>query len=76
MRRPLVSVIVPNYNYARFLPKRLETILNQTYTNFEVIILDDCSSDNSKEIIEYYRKNPHTSQIVYNTHNSGSPFKQ
>ena len=76
MRKPLVSVIVPNYNHALFLPQRLETIYNQTYKNIEVIILDDCSIDNSKQIIENYRNNPLTSKIIYNTTNSGSPFKQ
>lgn len=75
---PLVSVIIPNYCHARYLDERIQSVLNQTYTNFEVIILDDCSPDNgaSKEVIERYRSNPHISQIVYNEQNSGSPFKQ
>jgi len=51
-------------------------VLNQTYQDFEVVILDDCSTDNSKEIIEQYRNHPKVSQIVYNTNNSGSTFKQ
>ena len=73
---PLVSVIVPNYNHARFLDERMESILGQTYQNFEVIILDDVSTDNSREVIEKYRNDPRVSQIVYNDENSGSPFKQ
>ena len=73
---PLVSVIVPNYNHAPFLRQRLDSIYNQTFQDFEVIILDDCSTDNSKEIIEEYRNHPKTSHIVYNKDNSGSPFKQ
>jgi len=73
---PKVSVIVPNYNHARFLERRLESILTQTYQDFELIILDDCSTDNSKEIIEKYREHPKVSQIIYNDKNSGSPFKQ
>lgn len=76
MAYPLVSVIVPNYNHARFLPERMESILGQTYQNFEVIILDDCSSDNSREVIEQYRDNPHVSKIVYNEVNTGKPFVQ
>lgn len=71
-----VSVIVPNYNHAPFLRQRLDSIFNQTYQNFEVIILDDCSTDNSKEIIEEYRNQPKTAHIVYNETNSGYPFKQ
>lgn len=72
----LVSVIVPNYNHAPFLKRRLDSIFNQTFQDFEVIILDDCSTDNSKEIIEEYRSRPQISHIVYNDINSGSPFKQ
>ena len=73
---PLVSIIIPNYNHARYLKQRLESIFNQTYQNFEVIFLDDCSTDNSSDIIEQYKDNPHLSQIVVNETNSGSPFKQ
>lgn len=73
---PKVSVIVPNYNHAPYLKQRLDSIFNQTFQDFEVIILDDCSTDNSKEIIEQYRNNPKVSHIVYNETNSGSPFKQ
>ena len=46
----MVSVIVPNYNYARYLPERMESILNQTYQDFEIILLDDCSTDNSRSL--------------------------
>lgn len=76
MNNPLVSVIIPNYNHARYLPDRIESVLGQTYPHFEVIILDDCSTDNSREVIEKYRTNPHVSQIVYNEVNSGSVFRQ
>ena len=73
---PLVSVIVPNYNHAPYLRQRLDSIFNQTFQDFEVIILDDCSTDNSKEVIEEYRNRSQVSHIVYNKVNSGSPFKQ
>ena len=49
---PEVSVIVPNYNYANYLKERLASILCQTFQDFELIILDDKSTDGSKEIIE------------------------
>jgi glycosyltransferase involved in cell wall biosynthesis len=76
MPQPKVSVIVPNYNHAPYLPKRIESILLQSYQDFELIILDDCSTDNSQEVIEKYRTNAKVSHIVYNTTNSGSTFRQ
>ena len=71
-----VSVIIPNYCHARFLNQRIDSVLNQTYSDYEVIILDDCSTDNSREIIESYRNHPKISHIVYNEKNSGSTFIQ
>jgi len=72
----MISVIVPNYNHAPYLKKRINSILNQTYQDFELIILDDFSTDNSKEIIEQYRNHRKISHIIYNKVNSGSTFKQ
>jgi len=74
--KPLVSVIIPNYNHAPFLKERINSVLNQSYRNFEVILLDDCSTDNSREIIDSYRGHEKISHIEYNITNSGSTFKQ
>lgn len=52
--RPLVSVIVASYNYADLLPQTLDSILSQTYTNYEIVIVDDGSTDNSMDIINRY----------------------
>ena len=71
-----VSVIIPNYNHALYLKKRIDSVLCQSYIDFEVIILDDCSTDNSKDVIEAYRTHPKVSHIIYNETNSGSTFKQ
>ncbi len=73
---PNVSVIIPNYNHADYLKQRIDSVLNQTYTDFELIILDDCSTDNSKQVIESYRSNEKVNHIIYNTTNSGNPFQQ
>ncbi len=73
---PTVSIIIPNYNHSLFLKQRIDTVLAQSYQDFEVIILDDCSKDNSREIIECYRHHPKISQIIYNDTNSGGVFKQ
>ncbi|MDB5248368.1 MAG: glycosyl transferase family 2 [Segetibacter sp.] len=73
---PKVSVIVPNYNHGKYLEERLRTIFNQTYEDYEVILLDDCSKDNSREILKKYSEHSKVSRIVINTENSGSPYKQ
>lgn len=73
---PNVSVIVPNYNHAPYLRQRIESILNQTYQDFELILLDDCSKDGSRDIMESYHSNPHVSHVVFNEANSGSAFRQ
>ena len=73
---PFVSVIIPNYNHAKYLDERIQSILKQTYQNFELIILDDKSTDNSVEVINKYQDNPHVSCVVVNKENSGSTFKQ
>ena len=73
----LVSIIVPNYNHARYLKERLDSIYNQTYRHFEVILLDDCSTDGSVEVLkEYARKYPENTRLVANEHNSGKVFHQ
>lgn len=56
VEKPLVSVLMPNYNCEKYLSEAIESILNQTYKNFEFIILDDCSTDNSWNIIQKYAK--------------------
>ena len=53
---PLISIIVPVYNAAQYLPKCIESILAQTYTHFELLLLDDGSKDNSLEICNDYAK--------------------
>lgn len=76
-QKPLVSVIVPNFNHAPFLKERLESIYNQTYKNIEVILLDDCSTDSSREILSSYaEKYPEITKLLFNDTNSGRVFKQ
>ena len=62
----LVSVIVPNYNHELFLKERLDSIVNQSYKNIEIIILDDASTDGSCEIINSYKSHPKVSKILIN----------
>ena len=50
----LVSVLIPNYNYARFLPEAIDSVLSQTYPHIETIVVDDGSTDNSRDVIASY----------------------
>ncbi len=59
MQEHLISVVIPNYNGERFVARTLESVLNQTYQNFEIIVVDDYSTDGSPEIIgRYCEKEP------------------
>jgi O-antigen biosynthesis protein len=72
-----ISVILPNYNYEKYLTERLESIFNQNYPIFEIIFLDDRSKDNSLQIAHDLLSNQSIDyRIVLNEENSGSVFKQ
>lgn len=77
----LVSVIIPGYNHAPYLRERIESVLYQEYPDMEVILLDDCSGDNSAEIMQNYasgKYNCHGRKVSFvpNEENSGNTFKQ
>lgn len=72
---PKISVIVPNYNHQPFLNRRIQSILNQTEKDFELILLDDHSSDHSIEILNHYVSNSNC-RLLVNERNSGNPYKQ
>jgi glycosyltransferase involved in cell wall biosynthesis len=75
--RPGVSVILPCYNHAKFLPERLRSVIEQTAVPDEIIFLDDCSSDNSVEVArEILERSPIPFRIVVNEKNSGGVFRQ
>ncbi|GGA04333.1 hypothetical protein CYANOKiyG1_16650 [Okeania sp. KiyG1] len=72
-----VTVIVPNYNYEKFISERIETIINQKIKPDEIIFLDDKSSDRSPEIaVEIIKKTDIPHKVILNQENTGSPFKQ
>lgn len=73
--RPAVSVIIPNYNHAKYLDRRIRSVLDQSYQDFEVIILDDASTDNSQDILKSYVGTPKV-RLLFNEQNSGSVFCQ
>ena len=62
MNEIFFSVIIPNYNNSTYLEKCLKSVLNQTFTNYELIVIDDVSTDNSVEVVknifnQYQNKN-------------------
>ena len=74
---PSVSVVVPNFNYAAHIVRRLETVFGQTLALHEVIVLDDASTDDSIAVLSAYREASGRSfTIVHNEANSGSVFRQ
>ena len=73
---PLVSVIIPNYNHARYLHQRIESVLKQTLPVAEVLILDDCSTDDSRTVLESYARRDSRIKLIFNEQNSGSTFRQ
>lgn len=75
--KPRVTAIVPNYNHEKYLAERIDSILNQSYSNIDIILLDDCSSDNSVEVLKAYEeKYPDKIKAIINTDNSGNVFRQ
>ncbi|MBL7993538.1 MAG: glycosyltransferase family 2 protein [Candidatus Kapabacteria bacterium] len=72
---PLVSIITPNYNGAAFLAETIDSVRSQTYTHWEMIIVDDCSNDNSAELIRTAAKTEPRIQPYFLTERSGGPAK-
>jgi glycosyltransferase involved in cell wall biosynthesis len=72
---PKVSIIIPNYNHARYLRQRIQSVLDQTFQDFDLTYLDDSSSDDSNAVFAEF-DGQHRIKAIYNDRNSGSPFKQ
>ena len=68
---PTLSVVMPNYNHARFLPESLGAILDQSYRPMEIIVLDDASMDNSVEVIEEFARKEPLIRLLRNERNMG-----
>lgn len=70
-KRPKVSVIIPVYNRAHLLPRAVNSVLNQTYQDFEIIVVDDGSTDNVKEVIEKMQKKNEKIRYIRHEKNKG-----
>jgi glycosyltransferase involved in cell wall biosynthesis len=68
-----ISIIIPVYNVEKYLVKCLESVLSQTFTDFECILVDDCSSDNSPEICDKYAQNDSRIKVIHKKRNEGLP---
>lgn len=67
-----ISVIIPCYNVSNYIGRCLKALENQTFKDFSVILVDDCSTDNTLEVLEDYKKNtPLSIEIIKNEQNSG-----
>ncbi len=66
-----ISIIIPVYNTEKYIRKCLESIIQQTYSNLEIIVVDDCTKDHAIEIVEEYRKNDNRIKIIHNAKNLG-----
>jgi teichuronic acid biosynthesis glycosyltransferase TuaG len=69
----LVSIITPCYNSSAYIQQTIESVINQTYTNWEMIIVDDCSTDNSKDIIDFFCQCDKRIKYLKTEFSSGSP---
>lgn len=71
MEKDLISVIIPTYNRETLLPKAIRSVLEQTYTNWELIIVDDRSTDHTLEMLKPYLEQDHRIKVITNTHAKG-----
>lgn len=71
MSKPFLSVIMPVYNVEPYLPKSIESVLNQTFADFELILVDDCSPDNSGAICDAYAEKDKRIRVVHKEKNQG-----
>jgi len=72
---PLVSVIIPLYNAQKYISETIESVINQTYTNWELLVVDDCSTDNSRELVKKFEKQDNRIRLIKLETNFGGPAK-
>jgi glycosyltransferase involved in cell wall biosynthesis len=76
IKHPCISVIIPCYNVQSFLPQCLDSVLSQTFENFEIICIEDCSTDKTKDILCDYAKQHNRIRVFYNKKNMGQAISR
>lgn len=76
LQENLVSIITPNYNCGRFIAQTIESVLAQTYSNWEMLIVDDCSTDNSVQVALSYAEKDQRIKVIRNEKNSGAAISR
>jgi len=71
MKQPLLSIVLPVYNTAKYLEQCIDSILSQTFEDFELLAIDDCSTDNSLQILRQYEQKDSRVQVLKNKNNEG-----
>lgn len=71
---PKISIIIPIYNSEKYLKKCLDSVINQTLEDIEIICIDDCSTDNSRKILEEYKAKDNRIKLLFNKENKGQGY--
>lgn len=74
MNHPIISIVLPTYNGSKYISTSIESCLGQSFRDFELIIVNDCSTDNSAEIIEAYAAKDGRIKVIHNEHNKKLPL--
>lgn len=70
-KQPLITVVIPNYNGHRFVEQAIDSVLHQTYPNFELLVVDDCSKDDSLSLIQQKAQSDNRIKVIALEHNVG-----
>ena len=71
-----ISIVMPSFNSSRFIHKSIESVISQTYKNWELLIVDDCSTDDTYDIAKEYERNDNRIKVFRNDTNRGAAFSR
>lgn len=73
--QPLVTVVIPLYNTEQYIAETIESVVSQTYKNWEMLIVDDCSTDNSRDVVRRYENKDNRIKLIESISNFGGPAR-